>query len=135
MAFFRDRYDIPKSIGMRFPRRGETVDNPPKGHVAFYEKMFEFGVRFPLHPFAQESLAEVNIAPAQLAPNGWDILLGCWMLWWGLEVDVASADYLTLSQFLSFYTVKNLPKKPGRFYLTARQGVGKLVKGPCSIKH
>lgn len=56
------RYDIPESIGMRFPRINEMVDNPPEGHFAFYEKMFEFGVRLPLHPFAQEFLAKVNTA-------------------------------------------------------------------------
>lgn len=62
LAFFRARYEIPKSIGLRFPERDETIENPHEGHVAFYE-------------------AVMNAAPTQLAPNGWGILLGCWMLW------------------------------------------------------
>lgn len=70
LAFIRDRYEVPASVGMRFSMCDETIENPIAGHVAFYEKMFEFGVRLPLHPFAQECLAEVNLALAQLAPNG-----------------------------------------------------------------
>lgn len=47
LAYFRDRYDISAFIGMTFPRKDEAINNPLEGHIAFYEKMFESGVRFP----------------------------------------------------------------------------------------
>lgn len=70
LDFIRDRYKIHDYIGMRYPVKGKHIDNPPAGHVAFYLKMFEFGVCFPLNPFAKKFvLTEVNLTPTQLAPN------------------------------------------------------------------
>lgn len=41
-----------------------------------------YEVRLLLPSFAQEFLNEVNLAPTQLAPNGWGMLYGCYYLWW-----------------------------------------------------
>lgn len=63
LAFFKATYEILYSIGMRFLRREETVENPFEGHVAFYEKMFDFEVRLHLHFIAQEFFTAMNLAP------------------------------------------------------------------------
>lgn len=33
--------------------------------------MVEYGIRLPLHLFTQLFLNAINLAPAQLVPNGW----------------------------------------------------------------
>ncbi len=61
-----------------FPRRGfrlepagpgDRVSNPPKGRIGVYREALWAGLRFPLHGFLNELLAEYQLVPAQLAPN------------------------------------------------------------------
>ena len=44
--------------------------------VCFFEVAFDNGLCFPLHHFIKGVLQHFNVCPAQLAPNGWDILVG-----------------------------------------------------------
>ena len=61
-----------------------AVWNPPEGAVSIYGAMFSCGVTLPLQPFIARFLAEAQIAPAQLAPNSYRILM-CLCLMWGLK--------------------------------------------------
>lgn len=70
----RRNYCIPKDIHMRVPNSGECIAQPLLGEVAFYLAMFLFGFRLPLHFFLQRFLALVQLAPAQIVPNGWSHL-------------------------------------------------------------
>lgn len=81
LDFIRAKYEIPSFIGIIYPERGETLEEPPVGHVWFYLRMFELGVHLPLPAFAQEFLNEVNITLAQLAPNECGMPYGCYHLW------------------------------------------------------
>lgn len=64
---------------MRIPSLDdEDPSNPPLSEVAFYPLMFNYGVGLPLHHFIQPLLAYV--APFQLFPNSYGILLGCYVL-------------------------------------------------------
>ncbi|KQK19308.1 uncharacterized protein LOC100827841 [Brachypodium distachyon] len=49
---------------------------PPPGAVCVYAHALEAGVRFPLHAFFCEALNHFSLAPGQLTPNGWRILVG-----------------------------------------------------------
>ena len=44
--------------------------------VCLFEVAFDYGLRFPLHPFIKGVLQHFNVCPSQLAPNGWGILVG-----------------------------------------------------------
>lgn len=81
MDFIRAKYEIPSCIGIRYPERGEMLEEPPTRHVEFYLRIFEFVVRLPLPAFAQEFLSEVTLEPAQLTPNSWGMLYKCYYLW------------------------------------------------------
>jgi hypothetical protein len=41
-----------------------------------YAHALESGLRFPLHPFFSEALSHFGLAPGQLTPNGWRVLVG-----------------------------------------------------------
>ncbi|KAK0580075.1 hypothetical protein LWI29_036020 [Acer saccharum] len=58
--------------------------NPPENTVAIYGAMLSCGVTLPLQPFIARFLAEAQIAPAQLAPNSYRILM-CLCLMWKLK--------------------------------------------------
>ena len=58
-----DGYDITK------PGLYDTVRYPPPGCIVVFEKAFELGMSFPLHPFAREVLEFLNITVAELFPN------------------------------------------------------------------
>ena len=53
-----DGYDIIK------PGLYDTVGYPPPGCITVYDKAFELGMRFPLHPFVPKVLEFSNIIVA-----------------------------------------------------------------------
>ncbi|KAM3208010.1 hypothetical protein ACQJBY_062980 [Aegilops geniculata] len=55
-------------------RRAST--RPPERAVCLYAHALEAGARVPLHGFFSEALTHFGIAPGQLAPSGWRVLVG-----------------------------------------------------------
>ncbi|KAM3194967.1 hypothetical protein ACQJBY_071182 [Aegilops geniculata] len=49
---------------------------PHGGSVCVYAHALEAGVRFPLHDFFVDALKHYGLAPGQLAPSGWRVLVG-----------------------------------------------------------
>ena len=45
--------------------------------VFFYEADFANGLRFPNHSFIKEHFSYLHLAPTQLVPNSWRILVSC----------------------------------------------------------
>ncbi|KAK3217940.1 hypothetical protein Dsin_011910 [Dipteronia sinensis] len=58
-----------------------AIWNPHRGAVAIYDTMLTSGVTLPLQPFIARFLAEVGIAPAQLSPNSYRVLISLWHMW------------------------------------------------------
>ncbi|KAK0571881.1 hypothetical protein LWI29_022996 [Acer saccharum] len=80
---YKSRFDLPDSVTLMLP--GDwAMWNPPENAVAIYEAMLSCGVTLPLQPFIARFLAEAQIAPAQLAPNSYRILM-CLCLMWKLK--------------------------------------------------
>ena len=129
LVHLRERFNIPSYISLRCPSEGELPHSPPPGEVAFYGKMFNCGVRLPLHFFPQNFLSEAGIAPAQLSPNGWNILLSCWVLW-HLFGRGATPSYRAIAYL---YHLKVLPGEDHRYYLASRDAP--LVESPSSVKN
>ncbi|KAK0582668.1 hypothetical protein LWI29_028346 [Acer saccharum] len=100
---YKSRFDIPDSVTLMLP--GDRVAwNPPKNAVAIYGAMLSCGVTLPLQPFIARFLAEAQIAPAQLAPNSYRILM-CLCLMWKLK----GYGPPTPREIRHFYTLRNVP--------------------------
>ncbi|KAK0589289.1 hypothetical protein LWI29_012148 [Acer saccharum] len=80
---YKSRFDIPDSVTFMLPG-DRAVWNPPENAVAIYGAMLSCGVTLPLQPFITRFLAEAQIAPAQLTPNSYRILM-CLCLMWKLK--------------------------------------------------
>ncbi|KAK0607368.1 hypothetical protein LWI29_013934 [Acer saccharum] len=80
---YKSRFDLPDSVTLMLPGN-RAVWNPPENAVAIYGAMLSCGVTLPLQPFIARFLAEAQIAPAQLAPNSYRILM-CLCLMWKLK--------------------------------------------------
>ncbi|KAK0586720.1 hypothetical protein LWI29_011332 [Acer saccharum] len=80
---YKSRFDIPDSVTLMLPG-DRAAWNPPENAVAIYGAMLSCGVTLPLQPFIVRFLTEAQIAPAQLAPNSYKILM-CLCLMWKLK--------------------------------------------------
>ncbi|KAK0586984.1 hypothetical protein LWI29_015697 [Acer saccharum] len=80
MRYMR-RFDLDSNEISLIPAEGRAAWNPPPGHVAIYGSMLTCGVTLPLQPFITWFLAEARLAPAQLTPNSYRILMCMWHMW------------------------------------------------------
>ncbi|KAK3221764.1 hypothetical protein Dsin_008789 [Dipteronia sinensis] len=75
-----ERFDLPRSVKLFLDERC-AIWNPPRGAVAIYGAMLTSGVTLPLQPFIARFLADAGIAPAQLSPNSYLVLMSLWHMW------------------------------------------------------
>ncbi|KAK0585941.1 hypothetical protein LWI29_036620 [Acer saccharum] len=80
MRYMR-RFDLDSNEVSLIPAEGRAAWNPPPGHVAIYGSMLTCGVTLPLQPFITWFLAEARLAPTQLTPNSYRILMCMWHMW------------------------------------------------------
>ena len=55
-----------------------------------------------IHPFIMELLHHLNIAPRQLMPNSWRIIISCMVIW----TIIADGDMITLNELVHLYRLK-----------------------------
>ncbi|KAK3211517.1 hypothetical protein Dsin_016223 [Dipteronia sinensis] len=77
---YSEMFDLPWSAKL-FLSGQLAIWNPPRGTVAIYGTTLTVGVKLPLQPFIARFLAEARIAPAQLSPNSYRVLMSLWHLW------------------------------------------------------
>ena len=99
---FRDRFQFPDETRARLPRKGEKAYAFAHGEVCFYEAAFSCCLRFFVHPFIMELLDHLHIAPGQLMPNSWRIVISCMVIW----TTIADGDMITLNEFTYLYHLK-----------------------------
>ena len=99
---FKDRFQFPEGTRARLPRKGEKACAFAHGEVCFYEATFSCGLRFPIHPFIMELLHHLNLAPGQLMPNSWRIVVSCMVIW----KTIADRDMITINEFIHLYRLK-----------------------------
>ncbi|XP_059668993.1 uncharacterized protein LOC132314110 [Cornus florida] len=109
----RVKYSIPSSIRLHKPKPEDRCSSIRLGEVCFFESTFAAGLRFPIHPFVEEILSHLKIAPSQIAPNSWRIIIGCLIVW-----GKCGNGRLTVNQFLHFYYPKK--KKDNFWYFQCR---------------
>ena len=93
---FKDRFQFPEGTRAHLPRKDERACAFAHGEVYFYEAAFSCGFRFPIHPFIMRLLYHLNLAPGQLMPNSWRIVISCMVIW----TTISDGDMLTASTFI-----------------------------------
>ncbi|KAM3208002.1 hypothetical protein ACQJBY_062972 [Aegilops geniculata] len=98
------KHGVPAEFARRPAGDLRACSAPPPGAVCVYAHALEAGVRFPLHAFFVKALTHFRLAPGQLTPNGWLVLVGFVALCHGAGVRPSTALF---RQFFSLSTWKN----------------------------
>ena len=102
LSRFRDRLQFPDETRVRLPRLDEKSCAFAYSKVCFYKAAFLCGLKFLVHPFIMELLHYLNIAPRQLMPNSWRIVISCMEIW----TIVTDRDMIRLDEFVHLYRLK-----------------------------
>ncbi|KAL2506176.1 Plus3 domain-containing protein [Abeliophyllum distichum] len=125
-------YRIPDDIEFVVPGPDDRADDPPLGTVALNQAILAAGLRLPFPRVVRKFLREWGIAPTQLCPNGWRILVGLLVLW-----DQLGFPRPSIGDFYSLYSFKSDGKRSGWWYASvkARTGGSVVTQTPDSIKN
>ncbi|KAL2464836.1 Plus3 domain-containing protein [Abeliophyllum distichum] len=106
----REEYRIPTDIELILLGPSERACFPRRRCTALHLNVFVSGMRLPLHPMLRRILRAYDLAPTQVAPNGWSQMVGGMYLWFrhsfGME--------MPLHVFQTIYQPRKLPWKKGR---------------------
>ena len=75
LSRFKDRFQFPDKVRVCLPGEEEWACHFFPREVCFYEAAFLYGLRLPIHPFVMKLLSHFSIAPRQLMPNLWRIVV------------------------------------------------------------
>ncbi|KAL2471044.1 Uncharacterized protein Adt_39180 [Abeliophyllum distichum] len=101
-------YRVPDDVEFVVPGHDDRADDPPLGAVALNQAILAAGLRLPFPWVVRKFLREWRIAPTQLCPNGWRILIGLLVLW-----DQLGFSRPTIGDFHSLYSFKSDGKRFG----------------------
>ena len=124
----KSKYGIPPNVEIRLARPGEKADSPNEDWTCFYTCIFKYGFRFPISKFVKDVLVYNNIAPAQLMPNAWRVLLGMEVLSEMLDIT------FTIPEFVNWYCIVENHDDSGRYYFRSRQKLQIVHESPSSNK-
>ena len=102
LSRFRDRFQFPKRVKVCLPQREDRACHFSPGEVCFYKAAFLCGLRFPIHPFIMELLGRFDIAPGQLMPNLWIIVVNCMEIW----LTATEGDMIKVDELVYLYHLK-----------------------------
>ena len=126
VARFKDRFQFPERVRVRWPSDEDRAFHFFPSEICFYEAAFSCGLRFPVHPFIMELLDHFGIAPGQLMPNSWRIVVNCMEIWLA-----AIGDMIKVSELVYMYCLKE-SKKYGYYELVPWGRKTRIVKGLLS---
>ena len=109
VAIFRDRFQFSERVRICRPNNEDRACHFFPGEICFYEAAFSCGLRFPVHPFIMEILDHFGIAPGQLMPNSWRIVVNCMEIWLAII-----GDMIKVSELVHMYRLKE--SKECRYY-------------------
>ena len=101
IARFKDRFQFSERVRVRRPSSEDRACHFFPGEVCFYEAAFTCGLRLPVHPLVMELLGYFGIAPGQLMPNSWRIVINCMEIWLA-----ANGDMIKVSELVYLYRLK-----------------------------
>uniref|UniRef100_A0A803LHK5 Uncharacterized protein n=1 Tax=Chenopodium quinoa TaxID=63459 RepID=A0A803LHK5_CHEQI len=103
-------YCLPEGYELTLPPPSATVLDCPDGHIAIYAKHFEFGLRFPLHPFVAKIFKAWNVCLVQVTPPTIRVVIA--LVWVLLFKNIS----LTLNLFKRLITLKRDGQSEGKFF-------------------
>ena len=121
---FKDRFQFPERVKVRLPSEEERAYHFFLGEVCFYESTFTCGLRFLVHPFLMELLDHFGIAPGQLMPNWWRIVVSCMGIW----LTTMDEGILRVDELVYLYHLK-ASKEYGYYELVPWERKTRIVKG------
>ena len=131
LSRFSNRFQFPKKVRVRLPRKEEQACHFLPGEVCFYEAAFLSGLRFPVHPFIMELLNHFKIAPWQLMLNSWRIVVSCIEIW----LATTEGDMIKVDEFTFLYRLKE-SKEYGYYDLVPWVKEVRIVRGlPSSFRY
>ena len=81
LSRFKNRFQFPDRVRVRLPSEEDRACHFFPGEACFDVAAFLCGLRFPVHLFIMELLGHFGIAPGQLMPNSWRIVVSCIGIW------------------------------------------------------
>ena len=101
VARFKDRFQFPTQVRVRQLGLEDRACHFFPGEVCFYEAAFTCGLRLPVHLLVMELLGYFGIAPGQLMPNSWRIVINCMEIWLA-----TNEDMIKVSELVYLYRLK-----------------------------
>ena len=130
MGRFKDRFQFPERVCIRRPNDKDRACHFFLGEVCFYEATFTCGLRLPVHPFIMELLDHFGIAPRQIMPNLWRIVVNCMEIWLA-----ANGDMIKVGELVYLYHLKE-SKEYGYYELVPWERRTRIVRGlPSSFRY
>ena len=108
----KDRFQFPDLVKIGIPSDEGRACHSYANEVCFYEADFTSGLCVLVHPFVRELFSYLHLAPTQLVPNFWRILVSCMVVW----MSANDGDVIRRGEFLYFYHLRK-SKDPGYFEL------------------
>ena len=98
---FKDRFQFPEQVHVHRPNEEDRAYHFFPSEVCFYKATFTCGLRLPVHPFIIELLGHFGIAPEQLMPNSWRIVVNCMEIWLA-----TNGDMIKVGELVHLYHLK-----------------------------
>ena len=113
-----------KNIEFRLPGKREWATLSNGREVSLYEDNLKANLTLPFRTFERELLHRLGLAPSQLNPNAWHVIIGLQVLWkvvHGVDID------LTVDELLYCYKLSKITASPGVKGLTFRSKLLRLI--------
>ena len=128
---FKDRFQFSERVRFRLPNEEDWACHFFPGEVCFYKAAFVCGLRFPVHSFLMELLDHFGIAPRQLMPNSWRIMVSCMGIW----LAATNGGMLKVDELVYLFHLK-ASKKHGYYELVPWERRTRIVRGlPSSFRY
>ena len=121
MKLWRYLYKTPPSVEIRVSFPHERVDCVVPGWVVIYELMLKDGMRFPIPKLIRDVCEHYEIAPSQLMPNVWRVLMSLESL------SIQQGVKCEKGEVLFSYYLKEHDKDKGRYKIIARVGRAPII--------
>ena len=99
----RNRFQFPLSVKVKIRNDDDRACHSYTDEVCFYEANFINGLRFPIQPFLRELFGHLMLAPTQLVPNLWGIVICCIVVW----MSANDGDTIRMDEFLHLYRLRH----------------------------
>ncbi|XP_028116633.1 uncharacterized protein LOC114314353 [Camellia sinensis] len=124
----REKYQVPAEIELLLSMLTERPSDARPGEFALYEEALKGGLRLPLPQVVVDVLNRLEVAPGQLMPNAWKIVLACANVWPKANEGAA----MTIDEFFACYKASG--QQETWINLQAAAGKGLVAGVPSSIK-